>query len=152
MIKDWHLFYKGSAYSFYYNCVQMKLFKNFDYLPWSSLMNIHIFLRWYIPLWCVYIKVQETPWHAWACIEVRQKYSSKPYGTLPQKEVGGQHHILATFALGKTQYPSYRRPGGHQGWYRQHIKSRLHQDSIPRMRINNRLIKRLSITFVVNKI
>jgi hypothetical protein len=30
--------------------------------------------------------------------------------------VGGQHHAPATFPLGKTRYPLYKRLGGPQGW------------------------------------
>jgi hypothetical protein len=49
----------------------------------------------------------------------RQRYSSNPFATQQQKEVGGPHHAPDALSLGRTCYPLYRRldePRGHSGW------------------------------------
>ena len=50
-------------------------------------------------------KVKVTPWHAYAGTE----------GTRHYKGVGGQHHVSAALAPGKTRQPLYRRLGGPWG-------------------------------------
>jgi hypothetical protein len=57
------------------------------------------------------VKVKITPWHAYADTKRRQRYSSNPFTTWYQKEVGVQHLTPRTLPAGKTRYPLYRRLG-----------------------------------------